>query len=109
MKHILLSVLLTTVAAAPALAQSASKVASAKRTAENQLIELERQLSTALVKQDRRSLTVCGVTISSLPSRMAKCLTKHSDSPVKNQPLRPLSPRILTTKSGYTSMGTLRS
>ena len=52
MKHILLSVLLTTVAAAPALAQSASKVASAKRTAENQLIELERQLSTALVKQD---------------------------------------------------------
>jgi ketosteroid isomerase-like protein len=30
------------------------------------------------------SLIVCGVTILSLRSLMAKCLTRHSDSPAKN-------------------------
>jgi ketosteroid isomerase-like protein len=52
MKHILLSVLLTIVVAAPALAQSESKAAPSKRSVEVQLIELERQLSEALVKED---------------------------------------------------------
>jgi ketosteroid isomerase-like protein len=52
MKHILLSVLLTIVAAAPALAQSESNAAPSKRNVEGQLIELERQLSEALVRQD---------------------------------------------------------
>jgi hypothetical protein len=52
MKHLLLIVLLTIVAASPALAQSESKVASSKRSIETHLIELERQLSDALVKED---------------------------------------------------------
>jgi len=52
MKHILLSVLLTTVVAAPALAQSESKAALSKQSVERQLIELERQLSEALVRED---------------------------------------------------------
>ena len=52
MKHILLSVLLTIMVAAPALAQSESKAAPSKRSVEVQLIELERQLSEALVKED---------------------------------------------------------
>jgi ketosteroid isomerase-like protein len=52
MKHILLSVLLTIVVAAPALAQSESKAAPSKRSVEVQLIELERQLSEALVRED---------------------------------------------------------
>jgi hypothetical protein len=52
MKHILLSILLTIVAAAPALAQSESNAAPSKRNVEGQLIELERQLSAALVRQD---------------------------------------------------------
>jgi ketosteroid isomerase-like protein len=52
MKHILLSVLITIVAAAPILAQSESKAAPSNRRVERQLIELERQLSDALVKQD---------------------------------------------------------
>ena len=52
MKQILLTVLLTIMAAAPALAQSESKAASSKRSAESQLIELERQLSAALVRED---------------------------------------------------------
>src|ERR1700730_13085573 len=52
MKHLLLSVLLTIVAAGPALAQSESKAASSKRSVERQLIELERQLSDALVRED---------------------------------------------------------
>jgi ketosteroid isomerase-like protein len=52
MKHILLSVLLTIVAGSHALAQSESKAASSKRSVERQLIELERQLSDALVRQD---------------------------------------------------------
>ncbi|SRR5258707_9990131 len=51
MKQILLSVLLTIVAAVPALGQSESK-ASPKRSVEVQLIELERQLSAALVRED---------------------------------------------------------
>ena len=51
MKHILLSVLLAMVAA-PALAQSESKAAPSKRSVEVQLIELERQLSEALVRED---------------------------------------------------------
>ena len=52
MKQILLSVALTIVAAASALAQSESKAAPSKRSVEGQLIELERQLSEALVKED---------------------------------------------------------
>ena len=52
MKHILLGVLLAIVVAAPALAQSESKAAPSKRSIEGQLIELERQLSEALVRED---------------------------------------------------------
>ena len=52
MKQILLGVLLTIVAAAPALAQSESKAAPSKRSVERQFIELERQLSDALVRED---------------------------------------------------------
>jgi ketosteroid isomerase-like protein len=52
MKHLLLSVLVTIVAAAPALAQSESKAAPSNRSVERQLIELERQLSDALVRED---------------------------------------------------------
>jgi len=52
MKHILLSVFLTIVAATAAFAQSESKAPPSKRTVEGQLIELERQLSAALVKED---------------------------------------------------------
>ena len=52
MKQILLSVLLTIVAAVPAVAQSESQAAPSKRSIEYQLIELERQLSAALVKED---------------------------------------------------------
>jgi ketosteroid isomerase-like protein len=52
MRHILLSVLLTVVAAAPALAQAERKAAPSKRSVERQLIELERQLSEALVRED---------------------------------------------------------
>ena len=51
MKHILLSVLLTIMATA-ALAQSESKAAPSKRSVEGQLIELERQMSAALVRED---------------------------------------------------------
>src|SRR2546425_187687 len=52
MKHTLLSVFLTMVAATAALAQSESKAAPSKRSAEVQLIELERQMSAALVRED---------------------------------------------------------
>ena len=52
MKHILLSVLLTIVAATAAPAQSESKAAPSKRSVEGQLIELERQMSAALVRED---------------------------------------------------------
>jgi ketosteroid isomerase-like protein len=52
MKHLLLSVLLTIVAAASTLAQSESKAAPAKRSVEGQLTELERQMSEALVRED---------------------------------------------------------
>jgi ketosteroid isomerase-like protein len=52
MKQILLTVLLTIVAAAPALGQSESKASPSKRSVESQLIELERQLSAALVRED---------------------------------------------------------
>ena len=52
MKHILLSVVLAVVAAATAPAQSESRAARAKRSVEGQLIELERQLSEALVRED---------------------------------------------------------
>jgi ketosteroid isomerase-like protein len=52
MKQILLSLLLTIVATATAHAQSESKAAPSKRSVERQLIELERQLSDALVKED---------------------------------------------------------
>jgi ketosteroid isomerase-like protein len=51
MKQILSSIVLTIVAAA-ALAQSESKAAPSKRSVEVQLIELERQLSEALVRED---------------------------------------------------------
>ena len=49
MKHILLSVLLTIIAAAPALTQT---TAAPSKRVEAQLIELERQLSAALVRED---------------------------------------------------------
>jgi hypothetical protein len=52
MKHVLLGVLLTIAAGAPALAQSKSKAVPSKRSVEGQLIELERQLSAALVRED---------------------------------------------------------
>jgi ketosteroid isomerase-like protein len=52
MKHILVSVLSIIMAATAALAQSESKTAPSKRRVERQLIELERQLSAALVKED---------------------------------------------------------
>jgi ketosteroid isomerase-like protein len=52
MRHILLRVLLTIVAASPALGQSESKAAPSKESVERQLIELERQLSDALVRED---------------------------------------------------------
>ena len=52
MKHILLSVLLIIMAATATLAQSESKAAPSKLSVEGQLIELERQLSDALVKED---------------------------------------------------------
>ena len=52
MKHILLIVLLTIVTAASAQAQSESKPAPSKRSVERELIELERQLSDALVRED---------------------------------------------------------
>src|SRR5438445_6446726 len=52
MKNIVLTVLLTVLAANAALAQSESKAAPSKRSVEGQLIELERQLSEALVKED---------------------------------------------------------
>jgi ketosteroid isomerase-like protein len=52
MKHILLSVLITVVAVTAVLAQSESKAAISKRNTERQLIELERQLSDALVRED---------------------------------------------------------
>ena len=52
MKHILLSVLLTMAAATAAPAQAESRAAPSKRSAEGQLIELERQLSAALVRED---------------------------------------------------------
>ena len=52
MKQTLLSILLTIVAATAAFAQSESKAAPLKRSVEGQLIELERQLSAALVRED---------------------------------------------------------
>ena len=52
MKHILLSVLLTVMTAAPALSQFKRNAAPSKRSVERQLVELERQLSDALVRQD---------------------------------------------------------
>ena len=52
MKHILVSVLLIIMAATSVLAQSESKAALSKRSVEAQLIELERQLSEALVRED---------------------------------------------------------
>jgi len=52
MKHLRLIVLLTIAATSIATAQSENKVAPIQRSAERQLIELERQLSDALVKED---------------------------------------------------------
>lgn len=52
MKQILVIALLIVTAAGAALAQSESKSSSSKLTVESQLIDLERQLSDALVRQD---------------------------------------------------------
>jgi len=52
MKHLQLIVLITIGAVSTALAQSEKKVAPSQTSAARQLIELERQLSDALVKQD---------------------------------------------------------
>ena len=56
MRHILLSVLLTILAIPHVLAQSESKAAPSRRSVERQLIELERQLSDALVREDAEVL-----------------------------------------------------
>ncbi|HYT49288.1 MAG TPA: nuclear transport factor 2 family protein [Pyrinomonadaceae bacterium] len=52
MKYLQLIVLLTIAAASTAVTQAESKVAPSQRSVERQLIELERQLSEALVKED---------------------------------------------------------
>src|SRR4030095_14578402 len=52
MKHLQLIVLLTIGAASPSLAQSERKVAPSQTSVERRLIELERELSDALVKED---------------------------------------------------------
>ena len=52
MKHLELIVLLTIGAASTALAQSENKLGPSQPRVERQLIELERQLSDALVKED---------------------------------------------------------
>ena len=52
MEHLQLIVLLTIGAGSTALAQSEKKVAPSQMSVERQLIELERQLSDALVKED---------------------------------------------------------
>jgi ketosteroid isomerase-like protein len=52
MKHIGLIVLLTLATACPVLAQTTRKAVPPGRSAERQLIELERQLSEALVRED---------------------------------------------------------
>jgi ketosteroid isomerase-like protein len=52
LKHILLICILALVAASDSLAQSEGKPAPIKRSVERQLIELERQLSEALVRED---------------------------------------------------------
>lgn len=52
MKHILWSVLLLIVWASPAPAQSEAETAPSKPSVEHHLVELERQLSDALVRQD---------------------------------------------------------
>src|SRR6267378_4687958 len=49
---LILSVLLTVVAATAALAQSESKAAPSEQSVEGHLIELERQMSAALVRED---------------------------------------------------------
>ena len=56
MKQIGWIVLLAVVTACPVLAQTARKAVPAGRGAERQLIELERQLSDALVREDARVL-----------------------------------------------------
>ena len=58
MKHIILAVLLAITAAAAALAQSESKATPSKRSIQSQLIELERQLSDALVREDASVLNL---------------------------------------------------
>ncbi len=52
MKHILVIALLVVTAAGAALAQSESKAVRYQRSVESHLIDLERQLSEALVKED---------------------------------------------------------
>src|SRR6266576_2302730 len=52
MKNILVSALLIIMAATADRAQSESKAAPSKRSVESHLIELERQLSDALVRED---------------------------------------------------------
>lgn len=52
MKHMLVSILLIMMAATAVLTQSESKLGSSKRSVERQLIELERQLSDALIRED---------------------------------------------------------
>jgi len=56
MKHIGLIVLLAVVTACPVLAQTGRKAMPPVRSTERQLIELERQLSDALVREDARVL-----------------------------------------------------
>src|SRR6266404_8113474 len=89
MKHILLSVFLTIVAATAAFAQSESKAPPSKRSVEGQLIKLERQLSAALVKEDAAVLDRLWSNDLVFTFPTAKYLTRPSGSPDKNLPLRP--------------------
>jgi len=56
MKYLLLILLLTIAAASVARAQSENRATPTQHSVEKQLIELERQLSDALVKQDAKIL-----------------------------------------------------
>ena len=101
MKHIGLIVLLTAVTACPGLAQTARKAVPPGRGAERQLIELERQLSDALVREDARVLDRLWSNDLVFTFPNGKVSNKaRSDSPVKNLPLNPpnLSPGLITMR-----------
>ena len=100
MKNIVLTVLLTVLAANAALAQSESKAAPSKRSVEGQLIELERQLSEALVKEDAAVLDRLWSNDLVFTFPNGKVSNKAQRPGGQNLPLLPpnLSPRLLTTR-----------